>query len=116
MYYYSITLKCNVKGLGETSDEIFFVYDEVLRNSEGKNLVSSIERDSKGKNHLHGYFKTSLRLSYKSLKKVNWMVYLRRVYEHTGWYKYLMKDVESHKINSPISVEAQVAAGEYVFI
>ncbi len=113
MKHYSITIKCNYKGIGETENEIGGVYSKVLSYTKGVDLVHSYEKDTKGKLHLHGYFKSSKRFRYIDLKKTGWNIYLRRVYEHTGWYTYLMKDISSH--NEP-TIQERVQQGEYLFV
>ncbi len=96
MYFYSITIKCNQKGKGETISQIGDVFLDLLRKTSSESLLYTFEKDSHEKNHLHGYFRSNNKLIYKDLRVKGWNIYIRRVYEHTGWYNYLMKDLKNH--------------------
>jgi len=114
MYYYSITIKCNKKDEGNDRDEIQSIYDHIIECTQSVNLKYTFELDSWDKLHLHGYFQTSNKLVYKHLKKKGWNIYLRRVYQSTGWFTYLMKDVElSREITDDLV--KRIRSGAYCF-
>ncbi len=114
MFHYSITIKCNQKAYGNSQQDIQQVYDYVISVTDSKSLKQTFELDSKSKLHLHGYLSTSAKIHYASLRKKGWNIYLRRVYHHTGWYRYLMKDVGlSHAMEDDLVTRIQ--SGEYCF-
>ncbi len=109
MFYYSLTVKCNKKGVGETVQELDMVLQDILVRTEASFLRSTYEGgpNTDLKLHLHSYFSSPNKLKYTDYKKRGWMIYFRRVYEHTGWFKYMQKDLLDHDVPPE---------GDYLFV
>ncbi len=97
MFYYGITIKCNKKGEGDTRDEVDAIADNLLSHSSVIAIPKrEYEVDSKGKPHIHGVLTSSRPLKYTDHKVKGWHLYFKRIYSHTGWYKYVQKDLQEH--------------------
>ncbi len=97
MYYYGFSLKCNRKGEGEDVAAISCVANLTFGSIHIQKI--SFEKDSKGKLHAHGELSFEAPITYKDYHHFGWHVYIRRIYEHTGWYRYMVKDQMDHDEN-----------------
>ncbi len=98
-YFYGFTMKCNRKGEGEYLEEIDTAIDEVYRARGFKVPIIRYENDSYQKLHAHGVITTSKPLLYRSIKKKGWHFFHKRVYEDTGWMRYIEKDIAKHLVD-----------------
>ncbi len=89
-YYYGFSIKCNHSGIGGSAQEILDQTNLIFGLNNLQKL--EFEKDSKGKLHGHGELKFTKKIIYKKYTKKGWHIYIRRIYEHTGWYKYMLKD------------------------
>ncbi len=96
-YYYGFTIKCNKKGEGEDCLSIEAAINEVYRARSFEVPVIRFENDSKGKLHAHGVITTIKPLQYTSIRKKGWHFYHKRVYQDSGWMRYIEKDIDEHR-------------------
>ncbi len=95
MFTYGFTIKCNWKGYhGDIKELTQFIYDLFIEQTV---LLINFENDSKGRLHAHGALETLEKLRYTDYKVEGWSIYLRRVYEMSGWYQYIQKDIQAHQ-------------------
>ncbi len=91
-YYYGFTIKCNKKGIGESIAEINTVLGEIFSDPIMIE-ITEYEKDTKDKQHAHGVIKSPDKILYKNHCKKGWHIYIRRIYENTGWMRYVQKDL-----------------------
>ncbi len=95
MFTYGFTIKCNWRGYDNNVQALVSFIIDLFKDHEL--LVTNFEEDSKGRLHAHGAIRTVGKIRYTDFKVKGWAIYLRRVYELSGWYQYIQKDVTEHR-------------------
>ncbi len=116
MNYYSLTIKCNLKKWEEDLGDLTTMYGKILDHCKGTDLKFEVEGggDSEKRLHIHCYFKTKRKLKYTDYRRKGYNVFFRRVYEHTGWMRYLQKDLNQHNPEQDELIQ-KIQQGEYLF-
>ncbi len=93
-YYYGYTIKRTVKDDQSTINTLLNIFDLVFPQTDIISEIMTFENDSKGRLHAHGTLTSLHKLNYREHKMYSWHIYLRRIYDHTGWLRYVKKDIK----------------------
>ncbi len=97
--YYSLTIKCNLKGKNLSNSEYNVMVKEICSQGDFTWHKTTYERDSIGRNHVHCILEhENKNVRYSPFFRKGYMIYFRKVYSK-NWESYIEKDIMDHSYN-----------------